>query len=482
MSRAKSFVFGELAEHNSRGVTIMCILKLRVARRRIGAYGREAVVLLSSASLLSTIVTTTAAQVRPPVTSESRLMLGDLYAQIAQQSPRTVAARALAQAAQARVPGASRPPDPQVQLGFMNYSLPRLAPMATLGMTQLQLMQMIPLAGKLSWSGRVAGAQASAANARADDVAWDARTQSAMMFYELYATDRALDAARETLRLLEDIARTAESMYRVGEGRQADVLRAQVALARMEEDTLRMHAMRQATEATINALLDRDATLGVGAPVLPTFPDSVPSRVWLDSIAVGSRPMLRAGLDDVRAAEGSERLARKEIIPDLTVGVQYGQQGGDMGGTERMGSLMLGVSVPVFARSRQLRMRDEATAMRQMAQADLAAMRADTRGKIGAAYAALVRARRLAHLYRTTVIPQAEAAAASALATYRVGGADFMTVLDDRMTVNQYRQQLHALSAEQGKAWAELEMLVGRDLINPNGIANDGDAPTGGVR
>ena len=456
----------------------MSMLKLRVARRRIGTFARIARRRLSNGVLLLAVFTTPA-MAQGPTTARSRLTLDDLYGQIARSNARASAARALAQAAQARVPGASRPPDPQLQLGFMNRALPNLAPMPVLGMTQLQLMQMIPLSGKLGLSGRVTGAQASALNARADDVAWDARTRGAMMFYDLHATDGGLEVARASLRLLLDIARTTESMYRVGDGRQADVLRAQVALARMEEDTLRMQAMRAATEATINALLDHDVTDTIGTPVLPTFPDSVPARAWLDSIAVGNRPMIRAGLDDVRAAEGAERLAQKEIIPDLTVGVQYGQQGGAMGGTDRMGSLMLGVSVPVFARSRQLRMRDEASAMRQMAQAELTAMRAETRGKIGEAYAALTRARRLAQLYRTTVIPQAEATAASALATYRVGGVDFMTVLDDRLMVNQYRQQLHVFEAEQGKAWAELEMLVGRVLIQSNGIAKDGDASTG---
>ena len=116
--------------------------------------------------------------------------------------------------------------------------------------------------------------------------------------------------------------------------------------------------------------------------------------------------------------------------------------------------------------------------MRAMAEAELAAMRADTRGRVGEAYAGLVRARRLAALYRTTVIPQAEAAVASAMAAYRVGGVDFMTLLDSRMTVNEYRQELLALEAEEGKAWAELEMLTGRELFDPAAVA--ARAPGGG--
>ena len=398
---------------------------------------------------------------------EDRLVLGDLYSQAQRANPRAAAARSLSVAAAARVPGATRPPDPQLQFGFMNYTVPGLAPMPTLGMTQLQLMQMLPLGGKLALAGRVAAAQASGTAARAQDVAWDVRTQTAMAFYDLYATDRGLDVARETLRLLHDIAKTAESMYRVGEGRQTDVLRANVEIAKMAEDTLRMQAMRESMVAKLEALLDSSGDIDVGSPALPQFPDSIPPRTRLDSIALAERPMIRGGLDDVSAADASAKLARKEVIPDLVVGVQYAQRGGEMG-TERMGSLMFGASIPVFARDRQFKMREEAAAMKLMAASDLAAMRAETRGKIGEAYAALTRARNLARLYQTTVLPEAEATVASALAAYRVGGVDFMTLLDDQMTVNKYRQELFALDADQGKAWAELEMLTGRELFDPN--------------
>jgi outer membrane protein TolC len=409
--------------------------------------------------------------------------LGELYAEVQRANPRITAARELVVAARARVSGAKRPPDPQLQLGFMNYSLPGLAPMATLGMAQLQLMQMLPLGGKLSLAGRAADARASAEEQRAADVAWSLRSRTAMAFYDLYAADRQLDVARETLRLLRDVAATAQSMYRVGSGRQADVLRAQVEIARMAEDTLRMQAMRESMAARLDALRDGHDPASVGSPALPRFPDSLPARAWLDS-AAATRPMIRAGLDELRAADASARLARREMLPDLQIGVQYAQRGGTMAGTgtpempaerttERMGSLMIGASIPIFARDRQLQMRSEAIAMKAMAEADVAAMRAETRGEIAETYAALERARRLARLYRGTVLPQADAAAASALSAYRSAQVDFMTLLDDRMTVNRYRQELITLVADEGKAWAELEMLVGHALLDPNSVADE---------
>ena len=96
------------------------------------------------------------------------LMLGDLYGQVLQASPRGAAARSLAVAAQARVSGARRLPDPQLQLGFMNYAIPSLSPMPTVGMTQLQVMQMIPLAGKYAMGEEVKPFHAALAQATQD--------------------------------------------------------------------------------------------------------------------------------------------------------------------------------------------------------------------------------------------------------------------------------------------------------------------------
>ena len=402
----------------------------------------------------------------------SRLRLSEVYHDAQTANPRFAAARARARAADARVSAAGLPPDPELQLGFMNYSLPDLEPMDPLGMTQLQLMQMVPIGGKLHLSKSIARAQASASGLRASDAGWEVRGEVAMAFYDLYRTERGLHVARGTIRLLQDVRSIAESMYRVGEGRQADVLRAQVALARMIEDTVRMTTMRAGMAARLNAVLDRPFDAVVGPPLLPVFPDTIPSLDTLVMLAQAERPMVKAGEVELDAANAQLKLARREIWPDLTVGIQYGQRRGEMG-VERMGSLMVGASIPVFARSRQLRMREEAAAMREMATADLAAMRADTRARVTEAYANLVRARNLAALYRTTILPQAEATVGSALAAYRAGSVDFMTLLDSRMTVNAYLQELLALDAEQGKVWAELEMLTGRELFDANATAAD---------
>jgi outer membrane protein, heavy metal efflux system len=398
--------------------------------------------------------------------ARSEIGLDDVY-RIASTSPRVTAASALADAAQTRISSAKRLPDPELQLGFMNRSLPSLAPMDPLGMTQIQLTQMLPVPGKLGLAGRIAADNASAAKARAVDVRWDIRGKAAMAFYDLYTAGAQLGIARETKRIVQDIAKISQTMYSVGDGRQADVLRAQVEVARMTEDITRMESMRASIAAQLAAILNVRTDTALAVSRLPALPDTLPSLDALIAEANRSRPMITAGEQDLRAAELGEKLAHKEIWPDLEVGVQYGWRSGDMG-AERMGSLMLGATIPIYARSRQLKMRDEANAMRVIAAAELEAMRSETRGRITELYVDFTRARNLRRLYATTVLPQAEGAVTASFAAYRVGDVNFMTLLDNQMVVNRYRQEAISLEAAQGKAIAEIEMLLGRSLFDPS--------------
>ncbi|MEO6068402.1 MAG: TolC family protein [Gemmatimonadota bacterium] len=402
------------------------------------------------------------------------LRLGDLYRSLPAASPRIAAATALARAAEFRIAPARRPPDPQVQVGWMNRMLPGLERNDPLGMDQIQVMQMLPVAGQLGLAGRAASERAAAEHARATDVEWEVRARAAMAYYDLYRMDRSLVVAHETLRLLQDLLKQAETMYGVGEGRQADVLRAQVEVARMTEEILRMEADRLGAAARLNALVARSPYQVIGTPMLPRFPVELPPLDSLIANADARRPMVQVAQANVRAADADAKRARREIWPDLQVGVQYGQRPMADGSTDRMVSLMLGASVPIFAGSRQLAMRREAEAMRTMVGAELEEMRADTRGRVGELHAVVERARRLGDLYRGTILPQADATVLSARAAYRVGAVDFMTVLDDQMTVNRYRQDLIALDAERGQSLAELEMLLGRELFDPSAVSEDG--------
>ena len=237
-----------------------------------------------------------------------------------------------------------------------------------------------------------------------------------------------------------------------------------------------MGAMRSSAAARLNALLNRASGAPVATPSLPRFPAAVPSADSLEALALAGRPMLAAGAKEVDATIAEARLARTESWPDLELGMQYGRRPKVGGGIDQMVSVMLGFTLPLHTGQRQAQRRRETDEMRLSAEAELSAMRAETRGRLGELLAEVQRTRSLRDLYRLTILPQADATFTSAMGAYRAGQVDLLTLLDARITVYRYRQQVFQLDAEEGAALAELEMLLGQQLFDPAASAS---APPG---
>jgi cobalt-zinc-cadmium efflux system outer membrane protein len=395
---------------------------------------------------------------------DSVLRLEDVLALAQSRNPRLQALQAAAKAAAYRQPEASTLPDPMFQIGVMNFGLPSFnADMPTSMAPSVQLMQTVPFPGKLSLKGDIASYARDMADARADEAWWNVREMASSMFYDLYTLDRRLEVMGETLSLLKDFQQVAKAMYVSGRGNQADVLRADVEVARMDGDIRQMKAMREGMAARLNALVDRQAETPLPSPVLGNLPDAVPGRDTLLAWAEESRPALAESRDGVAQARKRSELAGKQIWPDLTFGVTYGQRNRGAG-TERMGSAMVGFSLPIHAGSRQYAARDEAAAMERLAEAELGGARADVDARVGELLAELDRARTLADLYRNEVIPEARSTVESAFSSYRVGKVDFTTLVDAQMTVNRYQGDLYELLGDYGKAVASLESAVGRPM------------------
>jgi outer membrane protein TolC len=392
------------------------------------------------------------------------VQLNEILALVEERNPRLQALRSAASAAVAREPEASTLPDPMFQFGVMNFGVPNLNADMPMSMApSVQLTQMVPFPGKLSLRGQVAAYASEMAATTADEAWWEIRREAASLFFDLHSLDSRLGVMRETFALLGDFQQVATAMYVAGTGRQADVLRADVELARMDGEIQRVEAMRTAQAARLNALLDRPATTEVPNPELGELPLDLPPRDTLLAWAQDSRPLLEGGRLGVDQARTRSDLVHKDIWPNFTVGLSYGQR--DRGfGTERMASAMIGFNLPIHAGSRQYAAREEAAAMEALASSQLRALEASVDAQVGVLLAELDRARSLTVLYRDEVIPEAHATVESAFSSYRVGAVDFMTLVDAQMTVNQYEGDLHQLLGDYGKAVAAMESMVGREL------------------
>ncbi|MGE5803073.1 MAG: TolC family protein, partial [Gemmatimonadota bacterium] len=323
-------------------------------------------------------------------------------------NPMLRASRLSADAATARIGPAGALPDPQLQLGLMNRMASDFgSTMDPMTMNQLQLMQMLPWPGKLGNAKRAARHTAAAAHADADEQERMLAARVRMVYYEIAYADRALDVMHQTRGLLRDFTNVATTMYAVGSGVQQDVLRAQVEVARMGEEITRMGQMRIAAAARLNALLGREATSPIGPVELPGLPAAdLPAIDTLIAWAMGDRAALRAGAERVAAAEAALRSARRELYPDFQLGVQL-QRRPEF---PDMVSLMFGFNVPIFAGARQLPMRREMAAMRDMSQAELLNQRNETIAQVIETRARAEQDRALGELYRTNILPQARAA------------------------------------------------------------------------
>lgn len=381
-----------------------------------------------------------------------------------EQSPRLRAAQEMVEAIRAREPGAGLLPDPTLMVGVANLAIPEFSATMPASMAPtFQAAQRIPLAGKLSLRSEMAEQTTGIAQAAAEETWWEVRTEVASAFYQIYQLDEQIRVMQETLGLLGDFQAVARSMYESGMGRQADVLRANVEIARMEAEIERMVSMRAGAAFRLNALLDRPAETPVSATILDPLPASVPDQETLRSWALGTRPAL-AGLQwEVERAGTGRSLAEKAIWPDLTVGLQYGlgRMGGDL---KSMGGASVGFSIPIYAGKRQFKARDEAAAMESVAEARFDQRLAMVDSRIGENLADLSQARTLIGLYREQILPQARATVQSSLSSYRVGAVDFMTLVDAQMALNRFQGEYFGLLASYGTGVARLEMTIGRDL------------------
>ena len=281
-----------------------------------------------------------------------KLTLSDALETARNANPALRAMRLRADAAAERISPAGALPDPQLTFGFMNRPVDFDTDQA-MTMNTVQITQRIPWPGKLGFARQRMQWLAAAEQ-------WDAKETEAVLlarvksvYFQIAYIDRALRIMGETRELLRDFHVVSSAMYGVGTGLQQDVLQAQVAIATMTEDITAMQQNRVGVVARLNALLGRDPSVAAVGLELPVPTPGLPTHDSLMSLAAESRPALRAARERVQAAQAGYSGARRSLYPDITVTLGYGQRPQ----FEDLTTLMVGISIPLRAASRQLPLR-----------------------------------------------------------------------------------------------------------------------------
>ena len=411
-------------------------------------------------------------------------------------SPRIAAARSAAEGAAARVPQAGALPDPMLGIGFMNVPVsdPGLGnDMMT--MTQLQLSTRLPWPGKL-------GLREDAAAVRAEAAEWDVRRARNQVradvkaaYFEIYFVDRALAVTTRNGTLLGRLADLTASHYAVGSGRQPDVLKAQIERTRLADQRVILRERRARAAARLNALLGRatdtpvlstelpeavraaalagggeapaftSVTLGDPAAASPPEPDgagSLPDVRELQRLALEHNPDIRAQELATVARERERVLAGVAKRPDVSVSASYSFRQRGLGDFV---SVMVSAPLPVFAGRKQDQGVVEAEARVHESRSSLSARIDELNGEIASLVADLRRARDQLTLLEEGILPQARTGLSSATAAYRVGGVDFLTLLDAQVTLFRHELDYHRLLADFATNLAALERAVGTEVL-----------------
>jgi len=378
------------------------------------------------------------------------------------------AARQRAAAMAAVPPQAGTLPDPVLRFNAMNVPVDTFD-LDQEAMTQFQLgfVQPVPFPGKLALRRAAAEHEAEAAAVSVEEVQLRLERDVRVAWWRLHHLDRALEVVERNQTLMRQLVEVAQAAYRVGKGLQQDVLLAELELSRLLDLELRLRRQRRDAEARLNALLNRPADTPVRLPRRePGTLPAAPAEEALYEIADARRPLLRALAARVRAAERRRELARRDLLPDFTVGATYGLRLDAPGGRERPDflSVMVGVKLPLYADTKQRRAIDQRNAELMRMRSLLEDARQRVRAEIAQALASYREALGQLELLDRGILPQARQTLAAMLAAYQVGKVDFLNVVRAQITLYNHELRQWEMQSAAHQALARLAAATGKEI------------------
>jgi outer membrane protein TolC len=333
-------------------------------------------------------------------------------------------------------------------------------------MKMLGLGQKLPFPGKRDLRRAVATADAESIDRAVQETVNRVVRDVRFTFEELAFNAEAQRIILRTRAELEQLAAIASSRYDVGQAVQNDVLDAQTEIEQLGVRLLRLARDDAVLQSEMRRLLGRTdpaVPISIMAQQLAAGPEL---ETGLVTLAMGSRPQLQALQALVDRNDKALDLAQREYYPDFDLKLQYGQRDRSPDGMPRddMVSLIVGINLPIWRKSRLEPQVAEARAMRNQAQSMLAAQQLETRAALDAQLAQVRQWRATAELYQRTLLPQVRASVTSALAAYRVGRVDFLTLRQAQLREFEVSTDLAEAIANHNKALAEIDLLVGHGL------------------
>ena len=387
--------------------------------------------------------------------------LDHLVRELLDRNPVIHAARRAVDSKKALVTAARTLPDPSVTIETMGNLLPPTLQSGDSSSARVfRFNQEIPFPGKLNLQGQIAAAESDVEWWKYEEARRDLVAELKMAYFDLYLATRTLEIVEKNKTLLSQFAEISEARYKVGQGAQQDVFKAQVEISRLLDRSAGLQREASAAQARINSLLFRPPDTQVSATADLQKPQFSKSLQELYQKAMADNPRVRMSRKEIDRSEAGVALAKKAFYPDFEVGFSYFNRR-EM---PEMFGLMVSAKVPLYFWRKQRPQLESATS-------DLLGQRRlydDTLStlyfRLKDPYLRTATDAKLLDLYGEAIIPQATLTLESSISSYRVGSVDFLTLLSNLSTILEYEMKYYDVLADYYKALATLESLTGETL------------------
>lgn len=377
-------------------------------------------------------------------------------------NPGLQAARARHESALARIPQARAWDDPQVGVEFYATPITSINPFKDGMETDYFVQQMIPFWGKKRLMEKAAASGAEAVEQAVATAERDLVVGVKRAYAMLYSAQKRLDVNETNQRLLRQIIESARAKYSAGTTTQGDVLKVQVEMAQLQNERSELEQELTSAVAMMNALRSVDPTTAIGR-VASITPESL--QVSLNDLYAQSqenRSELRGMQFEIAMNKYEHAAARRERFPDFMLRGVYKEM---VGGADLWAG-MVGINIPfsplgVGKYSGKINETKANVISSERTYLDMQNM---VRFQVRDAWIKVQSRWQQIDRFQRTILPQAEQALQSTLASYQTDKADFLSLLDSYRILQMFRMEYYMVVGEHYASVAELERAVGSDL------------------
>ncbi len=399
----------------------------------------------------------------PSLTEESSL--SDYLAYAALHNPELEAAFNRWKAALEKIPQVQTLPDPRFTYAYYIENVEtKVGPQRH----KLDISQTFPWFGKLDLLGDVALEEANIQKQNYEMLKIKLFYRVKEVYYEFYYLSRSISVTEENMKLLSYFEIVAQTKYTTGKAPQADVLKAQVELGKLEERLLSLRDLKEPVTAKLNAALNRPTNATLPWPSSINDNDIKLTDDEIIKLIVENNPDLKGLEFKIEKITKSRELAKKQFYPNIMFGISYVETGpSSMPGTKDSGKdpvmTMLSINLPIW-RDKYRAAVNEADIKRKSAVKERENRENMIIADLKTSLYYYRDAGRKKELFRDSLIPKAKQALNVTQTAFEAGKKDFLSLIDIQRTLLEFELSYERALTNRAKFRAQVEMLMGRDF------------------